>query len=516
MKSKYSNVLRTSKVIGLILMLVLFFYFLETTKDVRVSWVFVAGALLVSSCYLVVYGRNWWKNRMSRVAKQERFLKFLLNLMGFFMATGTAIFLHTFYLINIDMNGYPYWVNAYYLLHAAICSIDLFMLDVEVDILNAISVHEMLRGVIAIQAVLSFSCTLALLGNLVYVRLRAYMKLHQQTKVDAHHNHMYLFFGMNEPAEVLARSIREKEGERAQIIFVEYNQKDEENQDGWNAIIGFFAQRKQVYSGVDEIDARVTFTEAQLCDLKREDDGISDILTEMNLTKLRSLLLKLEQQKEAKELNYVVLAMSDEEVGMTCAIRIFNYVRKHRENLKNLRILVRVYHREKEMLMHCIAKHYNEGYNLDAKEEYRTEKIIIPFGQMEEIYSYRMIVGERLIQEGRNFFVRYAQLKGENSDWAERRELLMGLSKKVKDEQGNKRIVKVPVGERKISIDNMRSLRRMESQDEANAFHVETKMFLLCSVLPDDFNKEDFLQRYFTEDGKPRCRGHYDHIVYRN
>ena len=208
--------------------------------------------------------------------------------------------------------------------------------------------------------------------------------------------------------------------------------------------------------------------------------------------------------------------MGDEEVGMTCAIRIFNYVRKHRENLKNLRILVRVYHREKEMLMQRIAKHYNESYNLNTKEEYRTEKIIIPFGQMEEIYSYRMIVGERLIQEGRNFFVHYAQLKGENSDWAERRELLMGLSKKVKDEQGNKRIVKVPVGERKISIDNMRSLRRKESQDEANAFHVETKMFLLCSVLPDDFNKEGFLQSYFTEDGKPRCRGHYDHIVYRN
>ena len=195
---------------------------------------------------------------------------------------------------------------------------------------------------------------------------------------------------------------------------------------------------------------------------------------------------------------------------MMLAIRILNHIRRDREDLSRLRIFVRSYRPERESYMQKIASYYNEGYNQDCsgskKPAYQTDAIIIPFGQSEKIYSYDMIIRDKLTQQGKLFQKHYCEMKGEKVFWDERRERLTG----AKDKQGNV----IPIGERKVSLNKMRELRRKESQDLANALHAETKIYLLKTLIENEGSWHDLLSNYFDDLGKPKSEGSYDKIRY--
>ena len=48
----------------------------------------------------------------------------------------------------------------------------------------------------------------------------------------------------------------------------------------------------------------------------------------------------------------------------------------------------------------------------------------------------------------------------------------------------------------------------------ANALHMGTKIYLLQNSLPENFNWQDFLRRYYNENNQPQREGGYDHIWY--
>ncbi len=669
---------------------------LELCSNIALSWTIISIAACYALWHVVNQGRNWWLGRDCKIAQRERFLKLLASLMGLFLTTGSILFLLAFqHEQNMMWETYQF-VNAEYLLRSIVCSLDLFMLDIDSNVLDTINDQRFLKGLISVQAILSFACTVAVFISLVYARMMAYIKLHKQTTIDNEHNHLFLFFGLNEPSRQLAKSIKDKEGERAQIIIVENSRIDEEDHGGWNSIVGLFAHRKQAFSDVEELDARITFTESRLCDIDKDQTQQFDVLGEMNLRKLREYIQKLGSVKDGKlhvfflsenedenihslsvlaldktintlknqkttqrfycharrnglnkviedivvkqglevhtidsshlsvellkvnelyhpvqlveinkenpttvasefhslivgfdeagqdalrflyefgafvdnksttgevkrspfyctavdlrmkqlsgvfraftpavmkqvnsdgkallrleeydcqsgefyekilkptltKLNYVVIAVGDDELNMTCAIRIFNYVRRSREDLRHFRIFVRSYRSDKEAYMQNIADHYNEGYNTDCdtdrKKEYKTAQIIIPFGQTEKIYSYDMIVNEELTKKGKMFQESYARMRGEDL-WDNRRTKLLSS---------------------KISLNAIRRLRRQESQDLANALHAGTKLYLLRQTQPDEYDWKSFLYRYFEEDGKkPKCEGSRALITYPN
>ena len=694
-------------------------------QRVELSWTIVIIAIIYGLWLSLKYGKNWLSGRTSKVAKKERFLLFLVSIMLLFLATGTALYLWAFQLEYEDSinnkEGVFLFTNAEYLLRSLVCSFQLFTASIDSNVLDGIKGHEYVKGLISLQAILSFTCTIAILISLAYARVRAYIKLHKQTTIDESQNHLYVFYGMNEPSKLLAKSIKAKEGNRGVILFVENNQVDEDDQNGWDSIVGLFTHRRQTFSEADSLDARVTFTETRLCDVDIEeindnDLGKKDVLKEINLIKLKELICKLKDypanaelhifflssnedeniqamsvlardatineinnsivqkfycharqnglnrvvediavkrgldvriidsshlsiellkanldyhpvklvdidkdnpttvssefnslvigfdeagqdamkflyefgafvsnegtpEKEIRspfhciaadkrmnelqgvfstfapaaiaqknsdntslieltqcdcmsseffdnvldkdlrqKLNYVVITLGDDDLGMMLAIRILNHIRRDREDLSRLRIFVRSYRPDRESYMQKIANYYNEGYNQDCSESkkpaYQTDAIIIPFGQSEKIYSYDMIIRDELTQQGKMFQKHYCEMKGETEFWDLRRELLTGAKKKVKNEDGKKIIIEVPVGERKVSLNDMRSLRRKESQDLSNALHSGTKMMLLTESLGTDYNATTFLKNYFGEDGKPKCVGSYDKIRY--
>lgn len=712
---------------GFLTIFVVFVLISLAFRRVELSWTIVTIAIIYGLRKSFKYGKNWLRGRKSKVAKKERFLLFLVSMMLLFLATGSALFLWAFQLehedsiIKPDNREWFIFTNAEYLLRSLVCSFQLFAASIDSNVLDEIKGHEYVKGLISLQAILSFACTIAILISLAYARVRAYIKLHKQTTIDESQNHLYVFFGMNDPSKLLAKSIKAKEGNRGVVLFVENNQVNEDNQNGWDSIVGLFTHRRQTFSEADSLDARVTFTETRLCDVDIEDIndndlGKKDVLKEINLIKLKELICKLKDcpanaelhifflstnedeniqamsvlardatinevnnciiqkfycharqnglnrvvediavkrgldvriidsshlsiellkanqdyhpvklvdidkdnpttvssefnslvigfdeagqdamkflyefgafvsnegtpeneirspfhciaadkrmnelqgvfstfapaaiaQKNSdgtklielvqcdclsseffdnvldkdlrQKLNYVVITLGDDDLGMMLAIRILSHIRREREDLSRLRIFVRSYRPERESYMQKIANYYNEGYNQDCSESkkpaYQTEAIIIPFGQSEKIYSYDMIIRDKLTQQGKLFQKHYCEMKGEKEFWNLRRDLLTGAKKRIKNEDGKKVIVEVPVGERKVSLNDMRSLRRKESQDLANALHLNTKMYLLTKSLGTDYNDTTFLKNYFGENGKPKCEGGYDKIRY--
>lgn len=181
----------------------------------------------------------------------------------------------------------------------------------------------------------------------------------------------------------------------------------------------------------------------------------------------------------AEDLNYVVVAMGDDELNMTVAVEILRYVRLHRSNLNKFCIYVRAY--EKGTFRHLtdIAEHYNS--RLDVKED-KDMKIRI-FGQNEEIYTYELVVKDRYEEEGREYYEAYRSLQidpvNDEGDWEMRRYDTLTSNKGTKWER-------------------MSKLRRKESQDRSNALHAVTKLKILEKALGDEDRVRELAGRMLT------------------
>ncbi|MBR4389899.1 MAG: hypothetical protein IKT00_12045 [Prevotella sp.] len=694
-------------IVGVVLLLFVVSLFIDNTK---LAWVIIGLLFVDALCLTVRRGKCWWKGKQSKIALRERFLTFLASLMFLFLITGTALFMQAFIYESksaTNVNEVPFqFLNAEYLLRSLACSLQLFTGSIDSNVLDGIKEHQYLKGFISLQTILSFCCTIAVLLSLAYARVSAYYKLHRKTKIDPNHNHLYIFFGMNDPSRLLAKDIRKKEGDRAVIVFVENRMKNDDDQSGWGNIVGMITHRRQTFLDANKLGARVTFTELHLCDISEDilEDDNADILREINLIKLCDLIGKLKSIQDAqlhlfflsenedeniralavlahdstiqklahdstkqktqnikkprfycharrndlnrtieeiglkreidvriidssflaveqlkddennhpvhfvdidehnpttikskfnslivgfeevgrdalkflyefgafidskatpdderrspfhciaidkrmdeirgtfvnftpavmaqrnndesesplvelktcdclssdfyenilntdfcKGLNYVVIAVGDDELGMTLALNILNHVRRVRPNLHRLRIYIRSYRSDKEAYMQQIATYYNDGYNKGVNNQsFKNDAIIQLFGQSKEIYTYERVIKEELIQKGQEFQKSYDQLRGESTLWATRRE------KEPKD-----------------TLDSIRSLRRKKLQNLNNARHAYTKIYLLkkamCLIMGANYDWNDFIKRYFDEEDRPLREGSYDNIKY--
>lgn len=177
-----------------------------------------------------------------------------------------------------------------------------------------------------------------------------------------------------------------------------------------------------------------------------------------------------------KKLNYVVVAVGDDELNITVAVEILRYVRKHRDNLVNFCIYVRAYEKGTFKYLNDIAKHYNMRLNEDDKN--KTEKIIL-FGQNEQIYTYSLVVEDEYLVKGKLYYETYRSLRidpeNDEGTWEQRRKDTMGKPGSTKWER-------------------MTKIKRKEGQDRSNALHARTKMLLLGKTVGTE-NMKDFALR---------------------
>lgn len=181
----------------------------------------------------------------------------------------------------------------------------------------------------------------------------------------------------------------------------------------------------------------------------------------------------------AHKLNYVVIAIGDDEQNMTAAVEILRYVRKKRENLDNFCIYVRAYEKGSFKHLSQIATHYNKRLAKDNNDV--VEKIVL-FGENESIYTYELVVKNQYKEEGKRYYDTYRQLMdpSNNTTWEQRR------SKALK-----------PNGESTL-WERMSTVRRKQSQDLSNALHKYTKKRLLEESVGEE-NAKDFALRVLKQ-----------------
>lgn len=194
----------------------------------------------------------------------------------------------------------------------------------------------------------------------------------------------------------------------------------------------------------------------------------------------------------APNLNYVVVAIGDDEANITLAINILKMIRRHRQNLNHFKIYVRAY--ENSTFSHL--KNIADRYNLTlASELVSSCKVIEIFGSAKEIYTYETIIRDEFTKEAKQYFDAYkveynkttVGLQYPNGSWEDRRrEAFATLRQKDIDD-----------------------LKRKEFQDRENALHKYTKFKILKSVILDNVKHHcedqdkiiiEFIQNFFKLD----------------
>ena len=225
-------------------------------------------------------------------------LKILATLMGLLLTVGTSLYLHVFYTLGHDpalYTGHPVrFSNVEYLLRSLICALDLFMLDVDSNLLDRLDGQATLKGWLSLQAVVSFACTVAMLAGLVYSRLRAYFRLNYLTRISDRRNHLYLFFSNNIPSGLLIKDIVRNDSKALAIIIDEANIHEDEH-DEWQGIVGLVAHNKKIFRTAAGIGAHVAIASRQPCDICDEVDTAEDfdVLGCMGLPKIRKFIRQL-------------------------------------------------------------------------------------------------------------------------------------------------------------------------------------------------------------------------------
>ena len=295
------------------------------------------GIICFITCGVFVYFLIKWIQAVEYQNRRTQNLKLLGSMMLLFWSIGWALYLQAFLYFDSD----HLFVNSELLLRSAIASLDLFMLDIDSNVLDKIGGHAHLKGMISFVSLLSFACTAGLLISLISARLWAYMKLWLGSRVNSEHPHLYLFWGLNKNMELLADSIKNND-EKSIRIFIEKTKSDEDDgNEGWNHLINLLSHRREAYKKVKELDARLALTGCRLCNLTMTDGVMEncDIWAEIGLNDIKKKIDKLGGIKGA-ELHLFFLSDNEaENIESVSIIRNDNTIKEIAKN-KNVKVVI--------------------------------------------------------------------------------------------------------------------------------------------------------------------------------
>lgn len=199
-----------------------------------------------------------------------------------------------------------------------------------------------------------------------------------------------------------------------------------------------------------------------------------------------------------KKLNYVVVTLDDDETNISLAVRIFRLAIRYRDDMENFRILVRIRHDEDNHICD-IAEHYNrlwaaEMHSTDKKKRTHQKEIaatdrlhapITLFGSEDTIYTYEYIINEKLENNAKLFKERYDRaMKAMRSQSGGKEEEMQGWENEQKD-------LMQLVGDYKgysPTYSGMMRLRRIQSQNFENCYHLYTKKKLAMEALGENYS----------------------------
>jgi hypothetical protein len=237
------------------------------------------------------------------------------------------------------------------------------------------------------------------------------------------------------------------------------------------------------YAIDENMDRIAGYVKAKMPAIRYQDE--SELKTELELinTKVDSELFWEKIHEIISSLNYIVISLNDDLVGLSIAVNLFKYALQHR-NAKDtvLKIAIRCYDRNNEIRMREVINNLNsstEGSNVE----------VVLFGEEQTIYTYDLIVADMISMEAKEFNRVY-----ENSP--------LSADAQWEINFGNKEITKVMANKNVSRFHAIYDLNRRIAQNYSNSLHAKTKIRLM------ELAEKDFILQLEKYDAYVR-----DHIV---
>ena len=174
-------------------------------------------------------------------------------------------------------------------------------------------------------------------------------------------------------------------------------------------------------------------------------------------------------------LNYVVITLNNDALGLSLAVNLFKYALRNRPtNQPMLKIFVRCYANDNEKRMTEVANNLNksvEGSNVE----------ISLFGQTDSIYRCKTILSDELLQEAMEFNKVY-----ENSEKTAKEQWEINF--------GEGEILRLMTNKKMSRYHAIHDINRRIAQNISNAQHKRTKMILMGF---DDSEQSPRLKQYY-------------------
>lgn len=176
-------------------------------------------------------------------------------------------------------------------------------------------------------------------------------------------------------------------------------------------------------------------------------------------------------EKLIKEVDYIVVCTDKDTGNISTGITLLNLAYKYRCHADKLDIFVAINDNREYKKAKTIANIYNKRGRKD-KDELLYEFAIVPFGAKMQLFTYKNIIDEDVLDKAKDFYFKYQKTSNlldtnkeyglatdKNKEWKIRHDI-----KKLADEKG---------------LYYKNELTQKELQDMENAWHVKTKLCLM-------------------------------------
>lgn len=298
----------SAKVVTILAFLCLLFVFGCISQDLNNQkyggWFALPVALAIGSTIVVICSliqryryrlRKDEKQTIPESYRRQRNLVLLAKVMFWIWCCGWVI-----YFVAIGIAKQPH-VGAEVLLRSAVASLDLFWMDIDSNILDAIKGHDVLKGMVVCASFAAVICLATLILSLVISRLMAYLHI-RHLSINNQMNHLYVFFGLNEASKLLSKDVYDQDPHSV-IVFVENSlageaEQDEDKTDGWKNIVSMLTHRRQTFIDAEENERRaLAIASCDICSLEKD---TPNIWGNIGLETIKNLLQKLSSVENAQ------------------------------------------------------------------------------------------------------------------------------------------------------------------------------------------------------------------------
>lgn len=169
--------------------------------------------------------------------------------------------------------------------------------------------------------------------------------------------------------------------------------------------------------------------------------------------------------------DYIVICTDNEKENLSIGITLLNLAHKYRSNLEKLAIFIGINDNREYKKAQEIAKFYNKCGRKD-KEGNLYGFSLVPFGSKKQLFTYKNIIDEEIHNKAKEFYFEYQKTSN-----------LLDTKEAYKCAENPKKEWEKRREEKKQNVDkglwNKNELTQKEAQDMANAWHIQTKLYLV-------------------------------------